>query len=185
VQRLASAPVPIYSIRQEFVAALPPGQPVVLAKTQTLLQKGLSVLAGQIPSLGTSPLFTDFPVAPNAFAFLGLAAGFNENTPVPPQAQILKLAEGGRLILGEHGDQVFAQLTLKTRTAEASQQAQQLAQGMLALASLSQPNDQVLQQLARATKVYCQDRLVTVDVQLPTSIVLEKIQAEHRRRTGN
>jgi hypothetical protein len=184
VTRVQEAPVPIYRIRSEFFAALPPGKPVVLAQTADLIEKGLAVLDGRAPSLAAAPAFADFPPAPGAFAFLAMAAGFSENAPIPPQANVLKMTEAGRILLGETGTQVFLSATLKAKSAEAGSQMQQILQGLLALAALSQSANQDLQALVQATKVTTNDRMVTVDVQLPAATIVQKMQEQWQRQAG-
>lgn len=176
VRRVTDGPVAIYSVRNEFLVAVPPGKPVVLAKTDALLQKGLAVLAGQQLNLASTAIFTDFPPQPNAVVFLGMAEGFSENTPIPPQARVLQMADGGRLVLGETGNQVFVTATLKTKSAEVSTQVQQVLQGLLALGSLSQPQNQELQQLLQAARISVNGRFVSMDVQMPAATVIQKMQ---------
>lgn len=181
VRRLADSPVAVYSIRNEFLVALPPGNPVVLAKTDALLQKGLAVLAGRHPNLASTAVFTDFPPQPNAVVFVGMAEGFNANTPVPPQARVFQMADGGRLALGETGNQVFVAATLKAKSSEVSAQMQQILQGLLALGALGQPQNQELQQLIQAARVSVNDRFVSIEVQLPATTVIQKMQEKERR----
>jgi hypothetical protein len=176
VKKLQDVPVAIYQIRAEFYVAVPAGKPVVVAQTTDLIQKGLDVLDGRTPNLGTSAVFADFPAAPKAFAFLAMAAGFSENAPIPPQANILKMTEAGRIVLGETGTQVFLSATLKAKSAESGAQMQQVLQGLLALGALNQANNQELQALVQATKVTANERMVTVDVQLPVTTIVQKIQ---------
>lgn len=181
VKKVQDAPVPVYQIRGEFFVALPPGKPVVLARTSDLLDKGLAVLDGRAANLSTAPAFADFPPAPKAFALLAMAVGFSENAPIPPQANILRTTEAGRVVLGETGTQVFLSATLKAKSAEVSQQMQQVLQGLLALAALNQSQNQDLQTLAQAAKVSANDRMVTLEVQLPAAVIVQKIQEKLER----
>lgn len=176
VKVIQDSAVPLYCVRDEFFVALPAGKPVVLSKTRDLIQKALAVLAGQAPNLAAGSTFAGFPPTPKAFAFLGMAAGFTESAPIPPQARVLKMTDAARLVLGETGNQVFLTATLQAKTPELSAQMQQVLQGLIALGALGQPDNQDLQQLIQATKVSANDRLVTVDLQFPVATVVQKIQ---------
>jgi hypothetical protein len=56
---------------------------------------------------------------------------------------------------------------LKAKTSEVMSQMQQVIQGTVALASLSQPENPDLIQLAQSVKVSGDDKLVTVGVEFP------------------
>lgn len=178
VRKLQDAPVPIYSVREEMFVALPPGKPVVVAKTEDLLNRGLAVLAGQGANLASTQAFLDFPPAPKGFVFLAMAAGFADQAPIPPQAQILKMTDAGQLAMGETGDRMFLTATLKAKTAEIGGQMEQVIRGLMALGALGQPQNQDWQQLIQSTRVSVRDRMVTVGLELPVLTVVQKIQAK-------
>lgn len=180
VQKVQESPVPMYSVRREFFVALPAGKPLVLAKTQELLQKGLAVLSGRAANLAGTQAFLEFPATPKAFAFLAMAAGFADNAPIPVQAKILQMTEAGRIVLGESGTQVFLTATLKTKSAEVGAQMQQVIQGLLALGALGQSSNQDLMRLIQSTKVTVNDRQVTINVELPVLTVVQKIQEKQK-----
>jgi hypothetical protein len=85
------------------------------------------------------------------------------------------MADGGRLALGENADNVFLNIVLKAKTADASKQIQAVAQGLLALVSLSQTENQDLMQLAQNTTVKSTENLVTLGLEYPVSNALEKL----------
>lgn len=180
VKRLEGGEQPLYQVNDAFIAVLP-GLAVVAGKNREQVVHARAVMAGRAPKLNGSPAFTQF-LAPGAgFFFLGAAEGFNESAPIPPQAKVLKMADGLRLTLAEANSQVVANLALLARDAQTSQQMQQVVQGLVALVSLSQTDNQDLQQLAQSTRVQQSDRLVTLELALPVSKVAEKIaeKAKH------
>lgn len=178
VRRIQNTAAAVYQVREEFFVALPPGKPVVLAKTEDLLNRGLAVLAGQAANLAPTQTFLDFPPVPQGFLFLALATGLADQATFPPQARVLKMSDGGQIVIGETGNQMFLTATLRAKTAEVSAQMQQVIQGLLALGALGQPENQDWQRLIQATSVSAQDRMVTVAIQLPLVTVLERIQAK-------
>jgi hypothetical protein len=181
VTRTLESPVPIYSVREELFVAAPAGKAVVVAKTREQLDKGLGVVTGQVTSLASTPAFLDFPPTPAGLIFLGMASGIADETPLPPQAKVLKMTDAGQVVLGESGTQVFLIATLKAKSAEVSAQMQQVLQGLIALGALGQPENPDLLQLIQLTRVTANDRLVTVSVELPVATVTQKLEARQKR----
>ena len=140
---------------------------MVLSKSREAVEKAEAVLNGKSANLSTGKAFSGFPETPKAFFFLAIAEGFNEDAPLPPQAKVLKMTEGARLILGENAGSLFLNLALKAKSSEVMTQMQQVIQGTVALASLSQPENPDLMQLAQSVKVSGDDKMVTVGVEFP------------------
>ena len=85
------------------------------------------------------------------------------------------MADGGRLVLGENKENFFLNVSLRAKTAEGCTQIQQVAQGLLALVSLSQGNNAQLQQLLQATTVSATEKFVTLATEFPIDKVLSEI----------
>ncbi len=88
---------------------------------------------------------------------------------------MLKMADSLRLMLGEADSKLFANLALRAKDAQVGQQIQQVAQGLIALVTLSKSDNADLQQLAQALKVSQKDRLVVVELALPVDKITQKI----------
>ena len=182
LKKLASAPAPMYSINNQLMVALPGKDLVLLSKSRAQVERASEVLAGQRPNLAANQAFSGYPPAPGAFFFMGLAEALNQDAKLPPQANVLKMANGGRLIMGEKKDQLYLQLALRAKSPEVTQQIQQVMQGLIALLSLSQSENQDLMSLVKATTVQSDKELVTVQVDYPVEKVVEKIAAGVRYR---
>ena len=115
------------------------------------------------------------------FFFLGVAEGFSADTVLPPQAKLLQLADGGRVVLGENADQLFLDLALKAKTSEVVTQMQQVIQGLIAMASLGKPDDKDIMQLVQSTKVSATDKVVSVNVEYPVEKALQRIDEQKDR----
>jgi hypothetical protein len=152
---------------EEGFVSVHPGKLVVLGKSREAVEKAEAVLSGKSANLSTGKAFSGFPETPKAFFFLAIAEGFNEDAPLPPQAKVLKMTEGARLILGENAANLFLNLALKAKSSEVMTQMQQVIQGTVALASLSQQENPDLMQLAQSVKVSGDDKMVTVGVEFP------------------
>ena len=177
INQVKDAPKGTYSINNEIIITLPKDGLLVLSKTRSLVEKANDVIAGKADSLRANQAFSDFATVPNAFIFLAVAEGFSAKANLPPQAQILQQADGGRLVLGEKADNLYLSLALRAKTAEVSQQLQQVVQGMIALVSMSQQQQPDLVQLMQNLKVTSTDKLVSLAIEYPVAKVIEKLGA--------
>lgn len=164
-----------YSMKDELLLHAPKEGLFLLSKSKQEIEKAKEVMAGKSANLTTSKSFTGYPAVPNAFFFLGMVEGFNIGESLPPQAKVLQMADGGRLVLGENKENFFLNISLRSKTAEGCTQIQQVAQGLLALVSLSQGQNAQLQQLLQATTVSATEKFVTLTTQFPVDKILGEI----------
>lgn len=183
VKREKGGSATTYSFHNEqgFVS-VQPGKLVVVGKSREAVAKAEAVLSKKSPNLSTGKAFSGFPEAPEAFFFLALAEGFNEDAPLPPHAKVLKMTEGARLILGENAANLFLNLALKAKSSEVMTQMQQVIQGTVALASLSQQENPDLMQLAQSVKVSGNDNMVTVGVEFPVENAI-RLLSKHKDKS--
>ena len=79
-------------------------------------------------------------------------------------------------------------LSLKAKASEVVTQMQQVVQGMIALASLSQTDNQDLQQLAQSAKVFAAGNIVSLQLGYPADKAIQMLNshmngnAEHKKR---
>jgi len=182
IKRLEPGPLPLYLIKDDLYVAPQPGRPLLVSKFHQEILKARPVFAGQGVTLAANDSFGDLLSAPGAFYFVGAAQGFNELPHIPPKAQVLKQAEGLRLVVSEAAGQVGFNAMLKTKTAEASQQIQQVLQGLIALGTLSQPGNQDLQQFIQAVKVTGSDKSVSLSIQIPADKVITEIKKKEAQK---
>jgi len=186
LQRLEDGASPLYCVKGQLFVAPTRGAPVIVGKARDATLRARKVLAGDAPNLDAAPGFGEFCQAGKGFFFLAAAQGFSEAAPFPPQAQVLKLADGLRFNLGEFAEEVRANLALSTRTPESARQIQQIVQGLLALAMLSQADNQDLQSLLQGTRVTLDDKIVTLNVALPSGKLTRRItEAQQQQREHN
>jgi hypothetical protein len=163
-----------YSMKNEIFVAIQSDHLAIVSKSQKRIDNAKAVLSGNAANLNSASAFSAFPAAPNTFFFLGIAEAFNQNIAMLPQAKILQMADGGRLVLGEKTGNLFVELILKGKTREVIEQIKQVIEGITALVSLSQIDNPELQQLVRSTKVSAKDNLVQVSVEYPVAKALER-----------
>ena len=174
ISRLKDSPT-LYAVKGDLFLVFPKDGFLVVGKSRAQVEKADQVIGGKAPNLTESKAFADFPMLPNTFFFLALAEGFHGKTALPPQAQVLQQADGGRLVLGEQADNLFINLALRAKTPEVCQQIQQILQGMMALVSLSQQKQPELVELVQNIKVTSTEKLVSLAIQYPVTKVIDKI----------
>ncbi len=168
----------VYTLHGQMCFALPKDGLVVLGKSRHSVDQALEVISGDAANLAKSDAFADFPPVPNAFFFLASAVGFNGNAHLPPQAQVLQQADGGRLVLGEKNDNLFLNVSLRAKTSEVCQQIQQIVQGMIALVTISQQQQKPeIMQLIQSVKVSSSDKQVTLAVEYPVAKAINNLNA--------
>jgi len=178
---LQQQPYLLYCFNKDVFIAPKVADTVLIAKSQEQIDNARDVLMGKAKTLAQNSEFGGYPETPNGF-FVGMADGFNDaEHHMPPQAQVLKEARGGRVALGETDRSLFVNLVFRGKDEEGSAKIQQVLQGLVALVSLSQ-QDKDITDLANATKVSLQGRNVIVDVHCPSNELIEKIEAKHKNK---
>lgn len=178
LKKVQTTPFPLYSYAKQVFAAIQPNGMIVVGKSEAQIEKACQVIAGQEANLGASKAFSEFPAAPDAYFLLGVAEAFNQSAAMPPQARVLQMADGARLILGEKADRLFLDLSLKAKTADVVSQIQQVLQGIVALFALGDPGDKDLAELIKSIKVTAKDKVVSIGVEFPVQKALAKLAEE-------
>ncbi len=183
-----------YTLRDRAVLSLRPDKITIFSQSAAANRKADDVLSGRSANLGSSPAFAEFPDAPKTFFFLGAAEAFNAGLDSTseafsggqnnPKARILKMTDSGRIVMGQEGEQLFLHVSLKAKTPEVVTQMQQVIQGMIALASLSQSGNEDIQALTDAAKVSTAGNIVNLSLSFPAekALLILKKQVEQRAR---
>ena len=192
VQKTQEGDNTTYSLKDHMFASFRPGKPTIVSKSLDSIHKAREVLWGTAPNLASTKMFSEFPKPQSPYFLMGAVDNL-KLSPEPgeesrdgdglnPKAKILKLAEGGRIVLGEDANQLFADLSLKAKSTELVTQIQQVVQGMIALASLSQPDNQDLQQLAQSAKVSSSGNIVTLKLGYPADQAIQVLTNKLSKR---
>lgn len=175
--------VTVYSAEDKGVhCAILPDKVMAFSASHRAIERAAEVLDGKGKSLASSHKFSEFPEEKMGFFFLASAEGFSEDTALPPQAKLLQMADGGQVALGEDGGLLFLNLALKAKTQEIVTQMQQVIQGLIAMASLGQPEDQDIAQLVKAIKVNATEDVVSVRVEYPADKIIERIGEQVKKK---
>jgi hypothetical protein len=196
-----NAPIPVtqtqdggvsfYAIGDAAYCAVLPGKVIAIGRSREVSENAAKVLTGKAPNLASGAAFTEFGEPKEAFFFLGVAEGFNLGNNLPPQAKLLQAADGGRIVLGEEADQLFLHLALRGKSSDVVTQMQQVVQGLIAIGSLSQPQNEDLAHLLHSIQVSTKDNIVNVGVDFPVDRAIghltqlsEKMAHKHDHSTA-
>ena len=181
VSTVQTDPYPVYTMKNELYAAFLPADIVVFSKSLDTLVSAVDVVEDRAPGLDESDSgFADTAKTNGSFFFLATAAGFNQSEALPPQARVLQMAKTARLVLGERTDDLHLALTLEAKNQTVRDQLAKIVQGLLALVSLSQVDNQDLAELAQSSQVDTQGNEVTVAIDYPIERVMQLVQAAAR-----
>ena len=176
--------VSFYAVPDTAYCAVLPGKVIAIGRSREITEKAAKVLAGKAPALASGAAFGGFGDMKEAFFFLGVAEGFNAGNGLPPQAKLLQVADAGRIALGEDSTQVFLNLALRGKTPEVVVQMQEVMQGIIAIGSLSQPQDKDVAQLLQSIKVSTTDNFVNVRVDYPVARAIEQLAQVRDKMMG-
>lgn len=167
--------VSFYAVQNTAYCAVLPGKVIAVGRTREITEKAAQVLAGKAPALASGAAFGGFDDVKEAFFFLGVAEGFNAGPGLPPQAKLLQVANAGRVAVGEDSNQLFLNLALHGKTPEVVMQMQEVMQGIIAIGSLSQPQDKDVAQLLQSIKVSSANNIVNVRVDYPVERAIAQL----------
>jgi cytidylate kinase len=118
----------------------------------------------------------------NGFLVAAISDFFGLGSKLPPLAKGLRDAEAGQVVAGEKDERVFLDLALDTKDAASATQIQQVVQGLIAMAALSQPENPDLQKLVQGARVEGRDKRVTLRVDVALADVIEKVGPRRKQR---
>jgi hypothetical protein len=175
VQKTGDAARPLYSVNEDAFASFETPGVVLISKYKDAIDKARAVLQGSSPNLAGAKALSGYPETPSGFFLVAVADGFSQHAELPPTAAILKQAIGARVILGEVGDRLRLDLNIKTATADAARQIQQVTQGLLALATMNAGQNPDLKALTEAASISAAGQIVTLGAQVPVTAVIQKM----------
>jgi hypothetical protein len=182
----------MYSLGDQLYASPQEKGLIMFSKSKASIKQATELAAGHGKNLKQSKAFSSFPPVNDGFILLAVAEGFQENLPIPPEAKVLKQADGARVVIGEKAGKAFVNLGLKAKDAEVSKQIQMVVEGIVALGSLSQSENKELQELIQSIKVVSDEKTVSVTAAYPVDSLIgqaskmlaeeEKPKHKHKRK---
>jgi hypothetical protein len=175
VRKTGDAERAIYSLNEGAFAVFESSGTLLISKYKEALDRAGSVLRGSSPNLTGTSTLSGYPDAASGFFLIALADGFSQHAELPPTAAILKQAVGAQVVLGETGDRLRLAVNVKAATADAARQIQQVAQGLLALASLNAAQNADFKVLTEAASITAAGQVVTLGAEVPVSSVIQRM----------
>ncbi|MCP5520433.1 MAG: hypothetical protein H7A46_02645 [Verrucomicrobiales bacterium] len=174
----------LYSLDHKAYAALAPKQPAIIGQSQDQVEEARAVILGKRAGLsGEGRDELQVPKDRNgAFIFVAAARGFANEAPLPPQAQVLRKADGLQATLRESGDNLLLNLALLTKDSEVSGQIQQVILGLKALVAMGANDRPEVQRLAQAIDVGTQGDRVEVTLKIPVQLAMQKLREQVRKQ---
>jgi len=175
IQAVEGKPFPTYLLGGELYVSIPGETLFVGSKSYAQIERAMDVLMGRAPSLdsGASNLVRG---ETEGFFLFASASGLKSLEGMPPQARILQQATGAQFSLGEMGSDLRSQLVLSTENATVSNQLYRIIQGMLALASFAQVENESLSTIVRNAQVEQSPEFVSVDLRYPAEGILKIVE---------
>jgi hypothetical protein len=182
LQRIQAEPFTLYSLKSNVFGTAMGNDVFLISRSEERLKRARDVIGGASENLTSSKSFPSLPNKPKGFLVAAVADAFPRGMKLPPPAQGLKNAEGGQIEAGESADHLFLNLAVNTKDSESATQMQQVVQGIVAMAALSQSENRDLQKLVQGTKVSGSEKTVRVNVELPTADVIAKVSDRQKKR---
>ncbi|MBP7143078.1 MAG: discoidin domain-containing protein [Opitutaceae bacterium] len=163
---------PTYLFGNEVYLTFPRKDLILVSKQFDQVERALSVIDGKLaPIKRNDPLIASTNTS--GFFFIASANGFNRLKEMPAQARLLQKAAGVQVALGETGSNLAARVTLLTTDSEVSTNMTKVVEGMLAMASFVQIQDQNLSRLTQSVTVDQSDRAVSIGLSYPSEEVVK------------
>jgi hypothetical protein len=175
----------LYSLKDSLFVSPQEKGLILFSKSKASIRQAVELMAGRGKHLAGSKTFAEFPPAGDGFILLAVAEGFQDHLPIPPQAQLLRQADGARVLLGERAGAVVLNLALKAKDAEVLTQIQKVVEGMVALGSLGQSENKELQQVLQSIQVTPGEKVLSVSAAYPVDLLITQagqLLAEQEKR---
>ncbi len=184
VEEVKAGPFGTYSIHKNIFVSVQKEGRIVLGKSLDQVNKATALFQRKSANAAVSPALSGIPSGDNDFFLVGLAEGFGDRIPLPPNAKILQTTEGLRAMLCEKNNRLSLNLTLKAKSSDTCKQMQQIIQGMIALINLSQQENKDLMLLAQSASVTADDRLVSLGLDYPVKDAIAKLAEFNRMKNS-
>lgn len=171
-KRLEDKPYDAYLFGEELFVAYPENGVVMASKRFDRIEQAYGVLQGRSASLADAEEALVLNPGPGFF-LLASATGLHQLKDVPPQARMLQKTKGGQLSLGEWEGEARANLILTAESREVSLQLYRIVQGMVALASFTQVENQSMMEVVNRVQVRQEGDFVSVDFSYPIEALME------------
>jgi hypothetical protein len=189
VTEIKGLPFEAYSLGGQATIAFPQEPVILFSKSQTQLVKAYDVFRGSATSLAkksASPIILLLPKGGEHYLIAASEVPATEGL-LPsegPQARILQMATAGAIALGEEKSMTGARLQLVASTDEMAEKLDRILQGMAAILSLTNTDDQQLAEFLRSVKTERKGQQVSISLAYPSEHLAQMMQDLLQRRAA-
>jgi hypothetical protein len=198
VSDVAGQPFPVYAVypdnlpgdaqsreKGQLFVAFPPEGTVLVSKSPAQLVRAREVFLGHQPSLAKNPASPLASLLSNAHGAFVFSASVRppmgriptmDNPANSAQSRIIQMANAGSFSMGETGPNTFAHAELIASSEVMADKLMKILQGMTAMVSLAETNDQSLNDFLNSASVARNDRTVTLHVAYSSARLSSMIQ---------
>lgn len=180
VVEITDLPFEAYVMSGEVFVGLPSEPIVLVSKSRAQLVKALDVFRGKAPSLesGKATIGTMLPKSGKYFLMGASIIPSNQQLfdGNGPEARILQMAKSGSAAVGEEGEQAVARVQLVSASPEIATKLVKIVEGITAMLSLAETDDERLKDFVNALKVQRAENEVTLGFSYPTARILKMVE---------
>lgn len=175
LKRIEDKPFPTFLVEGELYLAFPHPHYAIASKSFERIEQAYAVIDGKSANLSAAKdklvLNSD-----QGFFLLVTANGMDDLKNVPPQARMLQKTKGGQLSIGEVDGDFRANVMLTTSNNENSMKLFRIVQGLLALASFTQVENQSMMEIVDSVDVKQGNDFVAIDFRYPVDRLVELLE---------
>jgi hypothetical protein len=175
-----------YSISNEVFVGLPSEPIVLVSKSKSQLMKTLEVYRGKSPSLAMrKSVLSNLIPKEGKYFLMGASVVPSEQQIFDgngPQARILQMAKSASVAIGEEGERATGRLQLVSSSPELATKLVKIVEGVTAMLSLAETDDQRLKEFADALSVQRSENQVTVGFSYPTARLFQMMDDMQRAK---
>jgi hypothetical protein len=177
--QITDLPFDAYVLSGEVYVGFPTEPIVLVSKSRSQLVKALDVFRGKAPSLknGKTNIGAMLPKG-GKFFLMGASIVPSDQQLFEgngPEARILQMAKSGSVAVGEEGELAVARVQLVSATDEVATKLVKIVEGITAMLSLAETDDERLKDFVNALKVQRAGNEVTLGFSYPTERILKMV----------
>lgn len=180
-QELKDLPFEAYVLQNKVIIGFPKEPIVLIGRSKTQLVQALEVFRTHRESIssGNSPLTALLPKPSDACLVAACIVPLQNDFAAGdgPQARVLQMANSGSLAFGTNATTTRAHIILGANTDELAEKLQKIIQGVAAMASLTETNDQQLAQFLQSVNVARDGKQVSLRLAYPTEGIVRMVKS--------
>lgn len=179
IKEVKDLPFETYSVGGDVLIGLPKEPIALVSKSREQLQRAYEVYRGAAPSLAQSgsPLLKLLPRDSHDCIVAASVIPKDFQADLGPHTRVLQMTEMASLTVGEENKSAYARLQLVANSSDTADKLTKIVQGIVAMLSLAETNDQRLDEFIKSAAVERTDDTLRVSISYPAARVAEMIDS--------